>query len=446
MDQVLRDFIVALRGSGLRVSVVESIDAMNTAKLVGYSDRHVLRDSLGAVLAKSQWEKEKYEECFDLYFSSPFTKLASDSSRSLPSEVWEGASSLSEMLLSGDAAGLSASMREAAREVGVNTMHSLTQRGHYVAAVLRHMGIQALRREIKQLYDEGTAASRARAEKLEAAEEQLAQSVRRHVEQQFALFSPASKEELLERYYRNLELSSLERRDLHHMHTIVQRMVKRLNDVHSRRRKAFRRGQLDFRKTLRSNITCEGLLFDLQWKRKKIDRPDVVALCDVSNSVSAVARFLLLFLYSLNKRLARIRTFTFCANLVEVSDVFDEYSVEEALVKLQSGVGLGLVMGPTDYGQALRDFEEGWSDIVTHKTTVLILGDARNNFTDPETGILKSIHDRSKRLIWLNPEPPSSWGSGDSEMRRYIPYCHLARECNTVTHLERVVDSLLDRD
>ena len=444
MDQVLRDFLRALRNSGVKVSIPEGIDALNTAKLVGYQDREVLRDGLSAVLAKSLTEKEAFEECFDQFFSlGVFAESVGGPSTDLFSQVQDEKPTLAEMLLTGDSAGFAASIREAAQEVGVTEMRYLTQKGLYAGRILDHMGLGGLQREIQQLRQQDTVSARQKADQLEEAKALLPARVRDFVEQQFSLFARLEQEEILDRYLRKIKLSDLEERDLHNMHIIVQKMVRRLNDVHSRRRKTFRRGQLDFRHTLRSNITHDGVLFDIKWKKKKIDRPDVVALCDISTSVSAVARFLLLFLYSLNRRLARIRTFTFCSNLVEVSHVFDDYAVEEALVKLQSGIGLGILLGPTDYGQAFRDFEEGWSDLITHRTTVLILGDARNNYGDPETGILKSFHQRCKRLIWLNPEPQSFWGAGDSEMRRYLPHCHLARECNTVTHLERVVDSLL---
>jgi len=220
-------------------------------------------------------------------------------------------------------------------------------------------------------------------------------------------------------------------------------MVKRLNDLHSRRRKTSKRGWLDLKKTLRENVAYQGLLFDPRWRAKKIDRPDIVALCDVSRSVEAVARFMLLFLYSLNEAVARIRSFIFCSNLVEVSHVFEEYQVEEALVRLQRGFGLGLKFGGTDYGQVFRDFKKNWLDLLSNRTTVLILGDARNNYGDPQTDILRLIDERSKRLIWLNPEPPAFWGTGDSEMRRYLPHCFLAKECSTVNDLQRVVDFLL---
>jgi uncharacterized protein with von Willebrand factor type A (vWA) domain len=169
----------------------------------------------------------------------------------------------------------------------------------------------------------------------------------------------------------------------------------------------------------------------------------VVAICDVSRSVKTVSRFLVLFLYSLNEILEKIRTFIFCSNLIEVTPVFDEYPVEEAVAKIDTGTGLDIVMGRTDYGGALLDFKENELDAVTDKTTVLILGDARNNYGDPRTEILREIKERSRRLIWLNPESEPFWGTGDSEMKKYLPHCHLVRKCNTLYHLERLVEVLM---
>jgi len=227
------------------------------------------------------------------------------------------------------------------------------------------------------------------------------------------------------------------------MHLIIQRMVKRLNDIHSRRRKASRRGQLDFKKTLRRNITYQGFLFDPKWKRRKIERPDLVVLCDISRSVMRTVRFLLLFLYGLNKAIIRIRTFAFCSNLVEITSIFDEYPVGVAVEKIRLGADLPILMGRTDYDQSFRDFKANHLDSVTRKTTVIILGDARNNYAEAQTGILKAMYERSKRLIWLNPETPSFWGTGDSEMKKYAPFCSVVKECNTLHHLEGVVTSLV---
>lgn len=444
MEETLREFILALRSSGARISIPESIDAMNTVKMTGYHDREALKVSLSAVLAKSLYEKEIFEECFDRFFSvNPFLENISSSSHNIETGVQEGISLLSQMILSGDKGGLAASIRDASQEVHITGIRYFSQKGLYINRILYSMGMEELNRDMRRLYNEDTLPSKEMAERLRKGKDHLFENVKDFVEQQFTLFSSSATEDLIEGYLKNIKLSNLEQQDFHRMHTIIQKMVKRLNDLHSRKRKIFNRGELDFRKTLRNNINYQGLLFDIQWKKKKIDRPYVVAICDVSRSVETVARFLLLFLYSLNKAIAKIRTFIFCSNLIEVTHVFDEYPIDEALVKLQSGAGLGIVLGQTDYGQALRDFEKKWPHLITNKTTVLILGDARNNYGDPETGLLRSIHERSKRLIWLNNEPQTFWGVGDSEMKKYLPSCHLARECNTVAHLERVVDSLL---
>ena len=444
MEQVLQDMIIALRSSGVRISVSESIDAMHAARLMGYMDRQVLKDSLSAALAKSQLEKEIFDTCFDRFFSvDQFSDLQSDSPALLTMEPDQGDAPLTQMLLAGDNAGLLMSMREAAQEIDMKGIRFFTQKSLYIQQILKGMGVEGMERDIRRISQEKDSSSKHKAMALKEAKDFLFENVRDFVEQQFSLFAASATEEMMERYLRGARLSNLEQRDFHRMQAIIQRMVKRLNNLHSRRRKTSKRGYLDFKKTLRESIASQGVLFKLRWKAKRIDRPDIVAICDISRSVEAVARFMLLFLYSLSEAVARIRSFVFCSNLVEVSHVFEEHHVEEALERLQKGAGLGVILGRTDYGQAFRDFKENWLDRVSKKTTVLILGDGRNNYGDPQTDILKLIRERSKTLIWLNPEPPSFWGIGDSEMKRYLTYCYLVKECSTVNHLERLVDLLL---
>ncbi|MBW1701556.1 MAG: VWA domain-containing protein [Deltaproteobacteria bacterium] len=444
MEKVLQNLIVALRGSGVRISVSESMDAMNAACLTGYSDRKLLKDSLSATLAKSQHEKEIFDTCFERFFSlDGFSDTKSDSCLKPAAGLGKEDSPLSTMLLSGDNAGLSMSMREAAQETGINGIWFFTQKSLYIQRILQAMGQEGLIQDIQRLNNEDSPFSRQKAGTLKAAKDLLFENVRDFVEQQFSMFAGTATEEIIERYLRHMKLSNLEQRDFHRMHIIIQKMVKRLNNLHSRRRKRSKRGLLDIKKTLRESVAYQGLLFDTRWKAKRLDRMDIMALCDVSRSVEAVSRFMLLFLYSLNEVVAKTSSFIFCSNLVEVSNVFEEYQVEEAVVRLKRGVGLGIQLGRTDYGQAFLDFKKKWLDAVSNKTTVLILGDARNNYGNPQTDILKLINERSKRIIWLNPEPRSFWGTGDSEMDRYLPYCYLAKECSTVTHLERAIDFLL---
>jgi len=444
MEQVLLDLIVALRGSGMRISPSETMDALKAAALVGYEDRMILHDSLSAALAKSRHEKEIFEVCFDSYFSfdgfsnpeeePPFPSVTTPDAEAPP---------LTQMLLTGDNMGLSISMREAAKKEKLSEIYFFTQKSLYVQRILKGMGLEGLNRDIESLSINGSAPTQQRAGALKKGRELLFEKVKDFVEQQFSLFAASATEEILDKYLRDMKLSNLEQRDFHRMHAIIKRMVKPINDYHSRRRKRAKRGSLDLKTTLRGNIAYQGMIFKPQWKTKKIDRPDMIALCDVSRSVETVARFMLLFLYSLNEEVAKISSFIFCSNLVEVSHLFDKYDVDEALIRLQKGVGLGLNLGRTDYGQAFRDFKEDWLDKVTNKTTVLILGDARNNYGNPETGILRLLHKRGKRVIWLNPESPPFWGTDDSEMKKYLPFCSIARECSSVNHLERVVGFLL---
>jgi uncharacterized protein with von Willebrand factor type A (vWA) domain len=443
MDQVLHDFFSALRTAGVRISVSESLDAMRAAGQVGYEERERLKTSLSVTLAKSQREKEIFDQCFNRYFSLDDFTREETAAPPLEAAPTPEDAPLTRMILNGDSMGLSLSMREAANRTEVKGIRFFTQKGAYIQQILQNMGQEGLERDIRRLSEGGDDPAHEKGRLLREARDRLLESVKDFVEQQYTLFAEAATEEMMERYLRNVSLSNLEQQDLQRMHRIIRKMVKRLNDRHSRRLKRAKRGRLDLKRTLRDNLAYQGILFEPRWKAKKEDRPDIVVLCDVSRSVEAVSRFMLLFLYSLNEALAQIRSYIFCSNLVEVTHIFENYEVEEALVRLKRGVDLGIQLGRTDYGQAFQDFKDNWLETVTRRTTFLILGDGRNNYGDPRTHILRLLQERSKRLIWLNPEPPSFWGTGDSEMDRYRPFCYLARKCSTVHHLERIVDFLL---
>jgi uncharacterized protein with von Willebrand factor type A (vWA) domain len=148
-----------------------------------------------------------------------------------------------------------------------------------------------------------------------------------------------------------------------------------------------------------------------------------------------------MLLYALAEVLSDIRSFAYSGYLVEVSDMLENQPFDEAVERIMSTVGFG----SSNYGVALEDFENGWMKDVTGKTTVIILGDARGNDTDPRTDILDRIRHRAKRVVWLNPEPHSAWGTGDSDMYRYAPYCSLVRVCSTLNDLENVIADLMER-
>jgi hypothetical protein len=343
--------------------------------------------------------------------------------------------SLAQMLLANDRAAVAQAMNAAADAVNLQEIQFFTQRGIYSNRILQQMGAARLQRDIATL----TAASDPRTQRLMNAREALREAVREMVNRAILLYTREGTENLRNEILRNTALNNLERRDVERTRTLVRTIARRLRDRYSKPRKRKNRGRLDTRKTIRRNASWGGIPFVTVWK---LDKPRIVALCDVSGSVARVVEFLLLFLYSLNEAVQDIRTFAFAGHLIEVSEKLNENHVEEAMQEVLKEIGFG----SSDYGQSLIDFEENFIDSVTNRTTVIILGDGRNNNLDPRTDILRRISERAKRVIWLNPEARYSWGVGDSEMPRYEPYCTLARPCGTVMQLERVVSDIMAMD
>lgn len=481
MSEVLGDFIRALRAADVRVSTSESIDAGNVIDLVGFDDRATLRDALSQVLAKSEDEKQAFVDTFDTYFSfeqfkkrpASVEEAANENDRSEEQESeesggegeggdggdpsQEGGSSapggggvggerqgdrpassmdLASLLERGDQAELQMALAEGARQAQLNRIRLFTQRGMFTRRIMENMGLDGLNEEIERREIAGLRES---AERLAQAREELRGQVRDYVEKQLEIFTANSGRQLREEVLAQMRLSNVDRSDMRIMRDLVRKMAKRLIALHSRRKKVARRGTLDVRRTIRANIEFDGLLFHTIWKKTKIDRPKVMAICDVSGSVAQVSRFLLMFLYSLQEVLPNVRSFAFSGELGETTEIFEREKLEQALALVLRDFG----GGSTDYGRAFEDFEALAMNDIDHRTTVLILGDARSNYGDPRSDILKLVHARARRVIWLNPEGRSMWNSGDSEMRRLSPYCDKAVTCASLKDLERVVSELL---
>ncbi|MCH9673266.1 MAG: VWA domain-containing protein [Gammaproteobacteria bacterium] len=454
MQQTLENFLKALRGLDVRVSLDESIEAHRTVDLVGFENKEILRHALGVTLAKSEHEKLTFEECFEHFFaindfsgddSSEDDQEADPESRQPPTpgeDASEGGTpttdELAQMLLNNDRAALAAAMAAAANEAEISNIRLFTQRGVFMRRILESMGLRDLERLIQQ-FRQGTPEEQRTAEALEAGRERLMEEARNLVERHIALYADPASERLREDFLANARLTNIPQRDMLRVRRIVKKMAKRLATRHARRRLNARSGRLDVRRTIRRNVAHDGVPFNLEWRYTRIERPRIIAICDVSGSVAAAAQFLLLFLYSLNEVLSGLRAFAFSSHLVEVSDILANEDWDEAVPKILQEIGFR----STDYGQTLVDLKTDYLDLIDRHTTVVILGDARNNQGNPQTEIMQLVYERAKRVVWLNPEPKAFWGTGDSEMHRYAPYCNLVRICNTVKHLERVVDDML---
>ncbi len=485
VERTLVDFVKVLRTAEIQVSPAETLDAMQAMDIVGYDDRAFLKDTLSIVLSKNPEEKEAFESCFDRYFTfekfgpqktedddddaSPYDSdnnefdqtdgdrqsggkgsgqgtggggggEREESEVADPDEIeLEPSSDLGKLLVSGDKTELMLSMAKAGRDAEVNQIVVFTQKGLYTRKIMDAMGLKELQEEISELQAHGSKPQRNLSIKLKKARDQLRDKVRDYVEKQFFLHADESGKQLREELLKKVKLSNLEKRNFKDVQEVVFKMAKKLIAIHSKRRKTFKRGQLDIRKTLRNNMQYDGMFFDIRWKSQKVDRPKVMCICDVSGSVSNYSRFLLMFLYSLAEVLPKVRSFAFSSDLGEVTRLFEQSSLEDAVAKTMRDYG----NGSTDYGQMLLDFRSQCMNDVNNKTTIIILGDARNNYGDPQSEVLREMYDKAKRVIWLNPEPKMSWTVGDAEMKKYAPCCHQVEVCNSLVHLERVVANLL---
>ncbi|MCA1451643.1 VWA domain-containing protein [Bradyrhizobium sp. BRP22] len=455
MRENLHRFFRAARGAGVRVSPAESIDAMRAVSRIGFADRDVLRDTFLLTLAKSQDEKRALGECFDLFFSKPEpaqdategTKAGNSeqddsgagfsdaSSESGDGDQTETLGPLAQMLLLQDRNAISAAIANASGAASLSNIRYFTQRGIFSGRILDAMGLQRLRDDLDNL----TATNPALAERLQAALDGLRGTVRDTVSQALLLYGREEAENLRNEILRNAPLARIEPRQVEQMRALIRQIARRLRERYSKPRKRQRRGHLDVRRTLRRNAAWGGVPFLTAWKRKHRDRPKIVALCDVSGSVARVSDFFLLLIHSLHEVVDDVRSFAFSGHLIELSDILEEKSPEAAMAEIMSKVGFG----SSDYGNSFDDFEKGWMDTITPQTTVIVLGDARSNNLDPRADILRRIAERSKRLVWLNPEGRMTWGFGDSEMPRYATFCSVVRQCATAQQLERAVSDIV---
>ena len=341
---------------------------------------------------------------------------------------------LMEMLRDDDRNGLAVSIAQAGESVGLAEIQMFTQKGQYTRKILDALGEEHIRQAVVDLENRGSPAL----QELQTYRDRLRELVRDHVEREYLLHAEGKNKQFMDEILSKTRLNNIEYHYLQRVHNLVRKMAKKLAAKHSRKRKIYKRGQLNMTKTIRRGIPNDGVMFKVYWKSVKKDQPKILAVCDVSGSVAAYAKFLLMFLYSLSDVLPRVRSFAFSSHLGEVSDLFTQHSLEKAieLVNWQYG-------GATDYGNSLLDFAKLAMDDIDSNTTVIILGDARNNNGDPKLEVMQSIYQRAKKVIWLNPESRKVWGSGDSEMHRYQSACHFAAECNNLQQLERVVDQLL---
>jgi uncharacterized protein with von Willebrand factor type A (vWA) domain len=438
MERVLAAFVRALRAAGAPVSTAETIDAVKAVAFVGYGDRQVLKNTLGAVLAKSESEKNVHDALFELYFNreAPPPDTGEDESDFGADADLDVDALMNLAANGGQRAGYA--IEQAAAASGAENIRFATQVPHYMRRTLQTLGIDKLDERILESMQRTGAEAEKATQAMMVARQTLQKLARQQVQRYFEIYGKSATENFMNDVIANRAIDRLSDSDQARMQVLVAKLAKRLADRHSRRRRMKNRGVLDVRKTIRRAIAHDGVPFDVVWKTKKRDRPKIVVLCDVSGSVARYVGFLLMLLYALHEKVADLHAFAFAAHLFDVDAILRDNDFETALTRI-----LRMCGGSTDYGKSLADLMDEHTSAVDRRTTVLILGDARSNHGNPRLDLFRELADRAKRIVWLNPELPALWGFGDSCIFQYKPFCTTLTHCATVADIERAIDDIL---
>jgi len=467
MDSKIVEFSALLRQNGVRVSVSEDMDAFRALEVLGLGDRVAFKDALRSSIIKRSVDGPVFDELFDLYFGGVGDLLKGNSGALMSAlqlteaefqdlldrldELLQALdvelSDVAQALLMNDTGRLERLLRQAAG-AEVNAIQRPFQEGRYSHGVAQALGLGSLSGELEGLKE------RLREAGLDA---QLAQRLRQLIDRRLqdltemikrTVRMELEKHDLSVRQDERLQTLAeknfyyLSEDEIRRMKVAVTKLAQRLKDIVAIRRRQAKRGKFDLQNTLRKNLQYGGVPFKIQFDRRVRDRPQVMVLCDVSDSVRNVSRFMLQFVYSLQDLYSRVRSFIFVSEIGEITQLFEELEISGAIEQALSGQVIN-VYAHSDFGRAFRTFQRDYLAAVNTKTTVIVLGDARNNYNLAQEWALKEIQQRAKQLIWLNPENRLTWGFGDSEMDRYLPFCDLVEECRNLNQLYRVIDRLV---
>ncbi len=446
VDVTFTRFVAALRNAEVRVSPAETLTAFDIVDRVGIADRALLKDALSLALAKSRTEKERFDDTFERFFGqlafrAPAKRVflrgvdAEAARAELEGVVSAHLADAVAAVIADDRDRLAHRVQQTAAELNIHEIKSLREKSHYARQIAEALALD----ELDALVGGGGVEAASMQPLMRYLRQYFHDEIRSYVDAQYRLHVDASgKRALLEAALKS-NLDQLPLAYHQEVRRVVEKLAEKLAKEHRRRARRAQRGVLDIKRTLRRNVAYDGAVFDLQWRRQKREKATVFVLCDVSNSVARVARFLLLFLYELTDVLPNIRAFAFSSRLGEVTDVMRDRASDAAIEEALFTWG----KGNTDYARAFQDFRELCGTDIDQRSTLIVLGDARSNYYDPRPQIFEELARRAKQTYWLNPEAREQWREGDSEMRRYAPHCFRVETCNKLRDIERFADRLL---
>ncbi|MCC6168415.1 MAG: VWA domain-containing protein [Caldilineaceae bacterium] len=449
-------FIAALRAGGVRVSLAESADAFRAVDNLGVQNRETFRLSLRATLVKDASSLPTFDELFPLFFDSsdnpPMQDLTEDMS---PEEAHMLAQALRmfneqlrkmmEKLLRGEQLSQQ-ELQQLGQMVGLNRTDDLRYKEWMAKRMMRALRFDEVKDALREMMElmAQMGMNKERLEQLrgllranqQAMQEQIAQYAGQKIADNMSEQRPdESIDDLLDRPF-----GALSDKDMDRLRKEVSRLANRLRSRIALRQKRAKSGQLDAKATIRANLKHGGVPMEIKHRDHRL-KPKLVVICDISTSMRHCSELMLSLVYALQDLVTKTHAFAFIDHLEFISPDFvgreAKDAIGEVLVRMPPG------HYSTDLGYSLGNFNQDYMDTIDGRTTFILVGDARNNYNDPRLDIFQTISRRSRRTIWINPEPPMLWGSGDSDMLKYAPLCDNVAIAATLGELTQAIDHLL---
>ncbi|MBW8012189.1 MAG: VWA domain-containing protein [Chloroflexi bacterium] len=450
-------FISALRAQGLRVSLAESEDAFNAINMLGVHERETFRLSLRATLVKDTADLKVFDELFPLFFSAntppPLINLAEDLTPQEAGKIAEAIrhfnqhlQNMLDKLMHGEPLSQQ-ELEQLAQMIGLQHANDLRYQEWMARRMEQALRFEEVREAIQELMD--TLAEMdldpQRLEQirqlLEANQAALGEQLRQYVGQRIAEnLSDQPPEEDIDRLL-NRPFNALSEKNMQILRDEVRRLAAILRSRVALRQKRAKSGKLDPKATIRTNLKHNSVPFQIKYRNRHL-KPKLVVLCDISTSMRYCSELMLSLIYAMQDLVSKTNAFAFIDHLEYITPDFQGKRANEAVGSVLRRIPTGYYS--TDLGYTLSNFASDYLDKIDSRTTFIMVGDGRNNYNNPQVEIFRTISRRSHRTIWINPEPRIQWGTGDSDMWQYAPYCDDILKAATLNELTAAVDKLLN--
>ncbi|MDP8976699.1 MAG: VWA domain-containing protein [Actinomycetota bacterium] len=450
MLDVLAGFIGELRAAGLPVSLTEDIDSMDALRHVPLEDRTAFKHALAATLVKSHAHRKTFDAVFDIWFSPPLLYQDVETDDETELAEWLEQAMATEDGPSREAAVKAAAMRAVSRYAGMEEGRPVGGR-YYLHRTLRHVDLDGIMQRLLAAGRQEADHELTELEELLLADEHRsrAERLRAEIEGEIRRRLVADRgPEALARTARaplpeDVDFMHASAEDLAALRRTLQPLTRKLAARLGRRRRHNHRGSLHFGRTVRHSISYGGVPVELEYRHPHPSKPEILVIADISGSVASFSRFTLELVHAMSSQFSKVRSFVFVDGIDEVTRFFEgAEDLSDALRRINTEADVVWADGHSDYGRALEAFWQRWGSEVSPKTTVLVLGDARNNYHAAEAWVMAEIANVARHVYWLNPEPRSYWDTGDSIVDQYAVHCDGAFECRNLKQLAAFVDHL----